>query len=121
MDFIYLKKRICLVVWGKNFITLFSNLQGMCWTEMVRAGPIAQNQKSNLLLIDTYDTDVPTGVQLLTKSPEELHACLLKIEELALNTEEYKHLQNIVAVDLNFGVRDDHSAQSSQRGVTHSM
>ncbi len=75
----------------------------LTWTEMVRAGPIVKNQLSNLDLIDTYDEDTKAGVQLLVKSHEELQNCLLKLEHLAFNVEKYKHLKNIVAVDLNFG------------------
>lgn len=38
---------------------------GFTWTEMVRAGSIARGNKSTLDLIDTYDTDVLTGVSRL--------------------------------------------------------
>lgn len=77
--------------------------QGSCftWTEMVRAQSIIRNNSSTLDLMDTFDSDTPTGIQLLAKSADELTRALRHIELLASTTRpQYKNIQ---AVDLNFG------------------
>jgi len=37
------------------------------WTEMVRASSIAKGINSTLELLDTFDEQTPTGIQLLAK------------------------------------------------------
>lgn len=54
-------------------------------------------------LIDTHDMSVPTGLQLLVKSPSNLTSSLNLLEFMAFNDITRSHYQNIVAVDLNFG------------------
>lgn len=71
------------------------------WTEMVRARGIARNNKSTLDLIDTFDPEVPTGLQLLVTSEAELQTALDQVEKLAAST--HPHFANLRAVDLNLG------------------
>jgi tRNA-dihydrouridine synthase len=71
------------------------------WTEMVRARGIVRNNKSTLDLIDSFDPEVPTGLQLLVTSEAELQSALDMVERLANTT--HPHFKNIRAVDLNFG------------------
>lgn len=71
------------------------------WTEMIRGRGIAGNNRSTLELIDTHESDVPTGVQLLVASETELKATLEELDLLAATS--HPHLQNIRGVDLNFG------------------
>jgi tRNA-dihydrouridine synthase B len=74
---------------------------GITWTEMIRAQAVARQNNSALDLIDTIDNSTPTGIQLLAKTPKDLEAALLKIEQLA--STDRPHYRNIIAVDLNFG------------------
>ena len=74
---------------------------GFTWTEMIRARGIVRNNKSTLELVDSFDPEVPTGVQLFVVNEEELTAALARIEALADTT--YPHFRNVTAVDLNFG------------------
>ena len=77
--------------------------QGSCftWTEMVRAQSLIRNNSSALDLLDTFDAETPTGIQLLAKSAYELTRALRHLELLASTTRpQYKNIQ---AVDLNFG------------------
>lgn len=74
----------------------------LTWTEMIRGDALCRNNKATIDLVDTYDADTLTGIQLLIKSPEGLLSSLNKIDELA-NMEQYKHFNNIAAIDLNFG------------------
>ncbi len=73
----------------------------LTWTEMVRARGLARNNKSTIDLVDTFDPEVPTGVQLLVANEQELVDALEKLEALAATT--HPHLRNLRAVDLNFG------------------
>lgn len=81
----------------------------LCWeqgaaftfTEMVRARGIVRNNKSTLDLIDSFDPEVPTGLQLLVTNEAELQSALDTVERLAATT--HPHFQNLRAVDLNFG------------------
>ncbi len=72
------------------------------WTEMVRASSFLRQNPSTLALVDTYDSEVPTGLQLLTKGPDELQKALETLFELR-SRPEYGHFRNIRAIDLNFG------------------
>ncbi|MCU0700417.1 MAG: tRNA-dihydrouridine synthase family protein [Myxococcaceae bacterium] len=74
---------------------------GLTWTEMIRARGIVRNNKSTLELIDCFDADVPTGLQLMVVNETEIAAALDAIERLAHSS--HPHFQNLVAVDLNFG------------------
>lgn len=67
------------------------------WTEMIRGRGLAHNNKSTIELIDTFDADVPTGVQLLVTGEDELNAALLALEKPT------PHFRHIRAIDLNFG------------------
>lgn len=78
------------------------NGAGITWTEMVRAQAINKNNGASLDLIDTYDSETPTGLQLIAKLPDDLLRCLHNLERLA-QTDERAHFKNIIAVDLNFG------------------
>lgn len=75
---------------------------GITWTEMIRAQAICRNNKSALDLIDTYDPNTPTGLQLMVKTPGDLHRALDTIERLSAS-DERRHYRNISAIDLNFG------------------
>ena len=79
----------------------FEQGAGLTWTEMIRARGLAKRNKSTLDLVDTFDADVPTGIQLLTTAPNELLDALGVIESLAATT--HPHFKNICAIDLNFG------------------
>ena len=74
---------------------------GLTWTEMIRARGLVRNNKATIELIDTFEPDVLTGVQLMVANETELLGALQKIETLASST--HLHFQNIRAVDLNFG------------------
>ncbi|MEW5738819.1 MAG: tRNA-dihydrouridine synthase family protein [Myxococcota bacterium] len=74
---------------------------GFTWTEMIRARGIVRNNKSTLELIDSFEADVPTGVQLFVVNEQELVEALGRIEALAATT--HPHFANLRAVDLNFG------------------
>jgi tRNA-dihydrouridine synthase B len=69
----------------------------LVWTEMIRARGLARNNKSTLELIDTFDPEVLTGVQLLVANERELSDALEKLES------PVPHFRNIRAIDLNFG------------------
>lgn len=64
----------------------FEQGAGLTWTEMIRARGLAKRNKSTLDLVDTFDADVPTGIQLLTTAPNELLDALSVIEDLAATT-----------------------------------
>ncbi len=81
----------------------FQNGAALTWTEMVRAAAITRNNAATLALIDTFDPNVPTGLQLLVKSSKELIEALTKLEHLANTNSQMKHFHNICAIDLNFG------------------
>lgn len=74
---------------------------GFTWTEMIRARGLTRNNKSTIDLIDSFERDVPTGVQLMVVNERELEEALGKLDELAATT--HPHLRNLRAVDLNFG------------------
>ncbi len=69
----------------------------LTWTEMIRARGLARNNKSTLELIDTFDPEVLTGVQLMVTNEKELSEALEKLEK------PVAHFKNIRAIDLNFG------------------
>lgn len=71
------------------------------WTEMIRARGLTRNNRSTIELIDSFDADVPTGVQLMVANEAELEQALQKLETLAATT--HPHFANLRAVDLNFG------------------
>ncbi len=73
----------------------------LTWTEMIRARGLVRNNKATIDLIDTFEADVLTGVQLMVANEGELQAALHKLDSLAATT--HPHFQNIRAVDLNFG------------------
>ncbi len=73
----------------------------LTFTEMVRASAVAKKNASTLDLIDCFDADVPTGLQLLASGPAELADALGVVEELAKTSRP--HFAHLVAVDLNFG------------------
>lgn len=74
---------------------------GFTWTEMIRARGLVRNNKSTIDLIDSFDADVPTGVQLMVANEKELAEALAKLDALAAST--HPHFKNLRAVDLNFG------------------
>lgn len=69
----------------------------LTWTEMIRARGLARNNKSTFDLIDTFDPEVLTGVQLMVANEKELSEALEKLEKPT------PHFKNIRAIDLNFG------------------
>lgn len=81
----------------------------LCWqggaalvfTEMIRARGMVKNNKSTFDLIDTWDDDVPTGLQLMVANEREVDGALRRLEELATTTDP--RFKNIRVVDLNFG------------------
>ena len=73
----------------------------LTFTEMVRAQAVARKNASTLDLIDCFEAEVPTGLQLLATSATELTDALGVVEELAFSA--WPHFRNLVAVDLNFG------------------
>jgi len=79
----------------------FEQGAGITWTEMVRARGLAKRNKATWDLIDTFHAQVPTGVQLLATSANELTDALSVIAENAKTT--HPHWNNITALDLNFG------------------
>lgn len=79
----------------------FQNGAGLTWTEMVRASGIVRRNKATLDLIDTFDSETPTGLQLFAVNERELAVALYQLDQLANST--HPHFKNIVAVDLNFG------------------
>jgi tRNA-dihydrouridine synthase B len=70
----------------------------LTWTEMIRARGLTRNNKSTFDLIDTFDPEVLTGVQLLVTNEKELVEALSKLEGAT-----QPHFKNIRAIDLNFG------------------
>ncbi len=70
----------------------------LTWTEMIRARGLTRNNKSTFDLIDTFDPEVLTGVQLMVTNEKELVEALSKIEGST-----QPHFKNIRAIDLNFG------------------
>lgn len=79
----------------------FNQGASFTWTEMIRASSISKGNKATLDLIDTYDSDVPCGLQLLVSSPNDLIRSLKTIDELAMTS--HSHFKNIKAIDLNLG------------------
>jgi tRNA-dihydrouridine synthase B len=92
------------------------------WTEMIRAAAVCKNNLATLELIDTFDEDVPTGVQLMVRGADETTRCLHKIESFANGIDKkyaehrstvdgritkelrnFDHFKNIRAVDINLG------------------
>lgn len=73
----------------------------LTWTEMIRARALARRNKSTLDLIDTFDAEVLTGVQLMVANERELADALAVIDRAAEST--HPHFRNLRAVDLNFG------------------
>ncbi len=69
----------------------------LTWTEMIRARGLARNNKATFDLIDTFDPEVLTGVQLMVANEKELAEALEKFEKPT------PHFKNIRAIDLNFG------------------
>ncbi len=85
-----------------GFRSLCSSLgASFTFTEMVRGASFARQNKSTLDLVDTYEQG-PVGVQLLTKSPDELKKVIEMFFKLR-ETTEYAHYRNVKAFDLNFG------------------
>lgn len=74
---------------------------GLTWTEMIRARGIVRNNKSTLDLIDPFDAEVPTGLQLMVVNEREVTEALEAIDRLAATT--HPHFKHLIAVDLNFG------------------
>ena len=68
---------------------------------MVRAAALGRGNRATLDLVDTFDADVPTGIQLLAKNAAELLGALSKLEELGETT--HPHFRNVCAIDLNLG------------------
>ncbi len=79
----------------------FEQGAALTFTEMIRARSLAKRNKATLDLIDTFDDDVLTGIQLLATSPQELCDAVSTVEELSKTS--HPHWQRIAAVDLNFG------------------
>ncbi len=73
----------------------------LTWTEMIRARSLARNNKSTLDLIDTFDPEVLTGLQLMVANERELEEALARVERAATST--HPHFQHLRAIDLNFG------------------
>ena len=78
------------------------NGAALTFTEMIRAQAINRNNSATLDLIDTYDENTPTGIQLLAKSASELKTALLRLSSLS-NDPQWYHFKNICAIDLNLG------------------
>jgi tRNA-dihydrouridine synthase B len=74
---------------------------GLTWTEMIRARALARGNRSTLELIDSWEADVPTGLQLMAVNESELRLALTTVEQLAAST--HPHFGNLCAVDLNLG------------------
>ena len=68
---------------------------------MIRVQALCKSNNATFDLIDTFDPETLTGVQLLAKCPVELKDALYRIEEQAATTRP--HFTNIKAIDLNFG------------------
>ncbi len=71
------------------------------WTEMVRASGIVRGNSSTEDLIDTFDPETPTGLQLFCTNERELEEALVIIEQQSGTS--HPHWRNIRAIDLNFG------------------
>lgn len=69
----------------------------LTWTEMIRARGLARNNKSSLELVDTFEPEVLTGVQLMAANEKELALALERLERPST------HFSNIRALELNFG------------------
>lgn len=80
----------------------FSLGASLTFTEMVRGVSFVRENHATLDLVDTYDAETVTGVQFLTKGPDELQKTLMKFFELRAKP-EFAHFRNIKAIDLNFG------------------
>lgn len=70
----------------------------LTWTEMIRARGLTRNNRSTFELIDSFDPEVLTGLQLLVTNEKELVEALSKLEGST-----QAHFKNLRAVDLNFG------------------
>ena len=79
----------------------FEQGAALTFTEMIRARGLVKRNKATFDLVDTYHAQVPTGIQLMTTTPQELMDALGVVEELAKST--HPHWMNLSAVDLNFG------------------
>jgi len=80
----------------------FSLGASMTFTEMVRGAAFVRGNRATLDLADTYDEETLTGVQFITKGPDELKKIVDKLFELQKQP-AYAHLRNVKAIDLNFG------------------
>lgn len=49
-----------------------SGAVGLTWTEMVRAAGLQRNNGATFDLVDTFDADVPTGLQLMARARRTL-------------------------------------------------
>jgi tRNA-dihydrouridine synthase B len=99
----------------------YSQGAALCWTEMIRAAAVCKNNLATLELIDTFDANVPTGVQLMVRGADETLKCLHKIESFANGIDKkyiehiggdgtitkelrnFDHFKNIRAIDINLG------------------
>lgn len=79
----------------------FAQGAGITWTEMIRARGLKGRNKSTLDLVDTFDADTLTGIQLMVTGAQELLDAVNVLEELAATT--HPHFKNIAQLDLNFG------------------
>ena len=79
----------------------FNNGAALTFSEMVRGAAIVRNNKATLDLIDSFDEQIPTGLQLLVPNATVLLAALTRIEHLSMTT--HRHFRNISVIDLNFG------------------
>jgi tRNA-dihydrouridine synthase B len=80
----------------------FSLGASITFTEMIRGAAFMRGNKATFDLVDTYDAETITGVQFITKGPDELKRIVDKLFELQ-KLPEYAHLRNVKAIDLNFG------------------
>lgn len=80
----------------------FQQGAALTFTEMVRAAAVARENAATLQLIDTYDENSLTGLQILAKSPKEMIDALTTVEKLSMEP-AWKHFTNIKVIDLNFG------------------
>ena len=74
----------------------------LTFTEMVRASALGRGNAAAAALIDTHDTNTPTGVQLLASTPDELKRALDVLSK-GIESGTHSHWKNISAIDLNFG------------------
>lgn len=72
------------------------------WTEMARANRIAISNPATYDLLDTFDPETRTGVQLLAAKPKELRRALRNLDAEAKAGRPH-WARGIHGVDLNFG------------------